>query len=241
MSKRVLQQLPTQLAMARSRLIHRRIKRKPAPRWWLVYGPPRAGTTYMHRMAKTCSTLHVSDWGLAPVLDPISEWLQRRSSQDFGYIKFDYERFLKDISNNILDNANAGNGVQLDLVYKQATLGLSEYEALVRMWGPPERAIFCLRQPAGYIASATKKFIYDTVERLQQVYIDSIASYQHIGGDIFDYTPELTVSDYTSFLQPLSFEGKWLPPFQFRGEQDQKNTTEEMWDAYHRIKELAAS
>jgi hypothetical protein len=241
MSRRVLRHLVMQLSTARLRLLRARVKRKPAPRWWLVYGPPRAGTTYMHRMVQACSVLHVSDWGLAPALNPIPEWFRIRSAEDFDYIRFDYERYLKDISRNILDNAYPGRGVQLDLVYKQATLGLSEYETLVRMWGPPERALFCIRQPAGYITSARKKFIYDTVETLQQVYIDSMSSYVHIRGDIFDYTPELTVSDYTSFLQPLSFEGKWLPPFQFKGEQDHENTTKEMWDAYHRIKELAGS
>ena len=241
MLRRGLQYLYSRSDSLRLRLTRRRIKREPAPRWWLVYGPPRSGTTYMHRMVKACSALQVSDWGLAPVLNPIPEWLQIRASKDFDYIKFDYERFLRDISNNILDNAYQGNGAQVDLVYKQATLGPSEYDALVRMWGPPERAVFCIREPAGYIASARSKFIYDTVERLQQVYIDSIDSHQHIGGDIFDYTPELTVSDYTSFLQPLNFEGKWMPPFRFKGKQEHENTTAEMWDAYRRIKELAAS
>lgn len=241
MLRRGLQYLYTRSGGVRSRMARRRIKRKPTLRWWLVYGPPRAGTTYMHRIIKACSTLHVSDWGLAPALNPIPEWLRIRSSQDFGYIRFDYERFLKDISRNILENAYPGNGAQIDLVYKQATLGPSEYETLIRMWGPPERAVFCIREPAGYIASARRKFIYDTVERLQEVYVESIASYQHIGGDSFDYTPELAVSDYTSFLQPLNFKGKWLPPFQFKGEQEPENATEEMWSAYHQIKEAATS
>lgn len=238
---RGLQYLNNHSRAVRLHLTRNRINRKPKLRWWLVYGPPRAGTTYMHRMVKTCSALHVSDWGLAPALNPIPEWLRIRASKDFGYIKFDYERFLRDISSNIVDNAYPGNGAQIDLVYKQATLGPSEYKTLVRMWGPPERAIFCIREPAGYIASARKKFIYDTVERLQEVYIESIASYQHVGGDSFDYTAGLTVSDYTSFLQPLDFTGKWLPPFEFKGEQEPENATEEMWKAYHQIKEMAAS
>jgi hypothetical protein len=192
-------------------------------------------------MVLSCATLHVSDWGLAPVLEPIPEWIERRSAQDFKYIAFDYDRFLSDISSNILANAYPGRGVQLDLVYKQATMRPSEYETLVSMWGPPERAIFCIREPGGYIASAKKKFIYDTVERLQQVYIDSFASYSHIRGDLFEYTPELTVSDYTAFLQPLSFEGKQLPPFRFTGVEDDEDTNESMWNSYELAKELAAS
>jgi hypothetical protein len=222
------------------RMARERVRRKKGLRWWLVYGPPRAGTTYMHRMLETCAALHVSDWGLAPALDPIPAWLQYSSAKDFDYIRFDYERFLKDISRNILGNAYLGDGRQLDLAYKQATLGPSEYETLVRMWGPPERAIFCIREPAGYMASARKKFVYDTIERLQQVYIDSIDSYLHIKGDIFDYTPGLSASDYTSFLQPLSFDGKELPPFDFRGEQDHENVTKEMRDAYIEITDGAS-
>lgn len=241
MLRRGLQYLYSRSDNLRLRLTRRRIKREPAPRWWLVYGPPRSGTTYMHRMVKACSALHVSDWGLAPVLKPIPDWLEIRAAQDFEYIRFDYQRLLCDISRNILDNAYPGNGVQLDLVYKQATLRPSEYEALLSMWGPPERAIFCVREPAGYIASAKKKFTYDTVERLQQVYIDSIASYSHIRGDLFEYGPDLSVSDYTSFLQPLSFEGKQLPPFGFTGVEDRENTTASMWNAYRDVKELAAS
>jgi hypothetical protein len=195
----------------------------------------------MLRLIQTCSTLYVSDWGLGPVLNPVSDWLKDRSAPAFDYIRFDYERFLKDISDNILDNAYRGNGVQLDLVCKQATLGPNQYQVFVRMWGPPARAIFCIREPAGYIASAVKKFINDSVERLQQVYIDSVDSYLHIRGDIFEYTPELRVSDYASFLEPLNLEGKRLVPFRYGGVQDHEHATEEMWGAYYRVKELATS
>jgi hypothetical protein len=53
----------------------------------------------------------------------------------------------------------------------------------------------------------------------------------------FEYTPELSVSDYVSFLEPLNLKGKRLPPFQYRGEQDHDSTSEEMWSAYRGIKE----
>ena len=224
----------------RKRMARERVRRKRGLTWWLIYGPPRAGTTYMHRLLETCDVLHVSDWGLDSILSPIPAWLQYYSAAEFDYIRFDRDRLLHDISRNILDNAYMGNGVQLDLVYKQATLGPSEYEALVQMWGEPERAIFCLREPAGYIASARKKFVYGSLERLQQIYVDSITSYLHIGGDLFEYRPDLTVSDYTSFLQPLSFEGKRLPTFEFRGVQEPENTTDIMWNCYQEIKALAA-
>jgi hypothetical protein len=219
----------------------RTLKRKPELKWWLVYGPPRCGTTHMLRMVKACAILYVSDWGLAPILEPIPEWMSYYSSPDFDYIKFDYDRFVKSISDNILDNAFPGTGVQLDFAYKQATLGLSEYQTLVNMWGPPARIIFCMREPSGYMASAIGKFTYETLETLRQTYIRSMSAYLVIGGDVFEYTPDLGVEDYISFLEPLDFEGKWIPPFEFKGEQDHKNATEEMWEAYYGTKELALS
>ena len=70
------------------------IKRKSQLRWWLVYGPPpRTGTSYLLKLIKFCSILYVSDWGLGPVLDSVPDWLENRSSPDFNYIKFDYNRF----------------------------------------------------------------------------------------------------------------------------------------------------
>ena len=219
----------------------RALKRKAELRWWLVYGPPRSGTSYIFQLIRACTVLCVSDWGLAPVLNTVPGWLKIRSAPDFGYIRFDYGRFLKDISNNILDNAYDGHGSQVDLVYKQATLGPNEYEVLVKMWGEPARIIFCLRKPAGYIASAVKKFVYDSVEHLQQVYVDSVDSYLQIKGDVFEYAQDLTVADYTFFLQPLNFEGKRLAPFRHTGEQKHEHTTEDMWSAYHRAKEFATA
>ena len=76
----------------------------------------------MLQLIRTCSVLFVSDWGLAPILNPVPNWLKIRSAPDFAYIRFDYERFLRDVSNNILDSAYGGHGIQLDLVDKQATL-----------------------------------------------------------------------------------------------------------------------
>ena len=226
---------------ARRRPERRALKRKAELRWWLVYGPPRSGTSYMLQLIRTCSVLFVSDWGLAPILNPVPNWLKIRSAPDFAYIRFDYERFLRDISNNILDSAYGGHGIQLDLVDKQATLDPREYQALVKMWGVPARTIFCLREPAGYIASAVNKFVYDSVEHLQQVYIDSVDSYLQIKGDVFEYTPDLTISDYTSFLRPLDFRGKRLVPFRHNGVQEHEQATEDMWSAYHRVKKLATA
>jgi hypothetical protein len=209
-------------------------------KWWLVHGPYRTGSSYMVRLIKTCARLYINDWGLAPILSPIPGWLEMKTDPARDFVTFDHERFLRDISNNILDNAYAGDGDQLDLVYKQVVLHPHEYQALVKMWGPPERIIFCLREPAGFMASATKKFAQAVLEAVQKGYIDAISYYTPIGGDIFEYTPELSVEDYVSFLKPLNLENKRLPPFRYRGERDQERTTEEMWSAYHKVRALAA-
>jgi hypothetical protein len=238
MIRRGMDRVSRRARIVRAWLARRVIKYKPELRWYLIYGLPRSGTSYMLRIVSACSALYVGDWGLAPILDPVPDWLESRSASAFDYIRFNYERLLRDISNNILDNAYLGEGNQLDLVYKQAALGSNQYQVFVKMWGRPARTIFCLREPTGYIASAVRKFIYDSVERLQEVYIDSINSYLQIGGDIFEYTPDLSVSDYISFLQPLNFKGKCLPPFQYKGEQDHEHVTDEMWSAYYRVKEF---
>ena len=222
------------------RRVRRELEDRSELKWWLVYGPPRCGTSYMMRLVKACSTLYVSDWSLGAFLRPIPGWIDFKSLPVHDYIAFDYERFLKDISRNILDNAYAGDGDQLHLIYKQAALHPEEYQVFVRMWGPPERAIFCLREPSGYVASAGKKFSHAPVEWLQKVYLESLDSYLHIKGDVFEYAPELSLSDYLSFLGPLNFEGKRLPPFQYRGNLEQEHTSAEMWAAYQRLKDSLA-
>lgn len=223
------------------RKIREETKGKPKLTWWLIYGPPRSGTTYMLRLTKTCCALYAGDWGLGPILRPMPDWLETRSSPDFGYIRFDYDRLLRDISDNIIDNAYRGTGDQLDLLYKQATLQIDQFRALVAMWGAPERTIFCFREPAGYMASAVRKFIYDSSERLQQLYVDSVESYLDIGGDTFEYTPKLTVSDYVSFLEPLRLEDDELQPFRYKGRREPDLVTEEMRAAYRKVRTQAAS
>lgn len=217
----------------------REMEQKQDLAWWLVYGPPRTGTSYMMRLIKTCATLYIADWGLGAILGPTRRWLEFRSAPEHDYITFDPDRFLKDISSNILDNAYAGDGSQIDLVYKQAGLGPDEYQTLVEMWGPPQRTIFCLRQPSGYLASATKKFVHGSLQRHQDVYVNCMKDYDKIGGDVFEYTSELSVADYIPFLRPLNLEGRRLPPFRYQGELDEENTSEEMWSVYHRVKQLA--
>ncbi|MFN2110493.1 MAG: hypothetical protein ACK2UI_12575 [Anaerolineae bacterium] len=224
----------------RQRRARKALEQQSKLKWWLVHGPPRTGSSYLVRLIKTCARLYVNDWGLRPILAPIPGWLEAKTDPARDFITFDHERFLRDISNNILDNAYAGDGNQIDLVYKQVILHPNAYQALVEMWGPPERTIFCLREPAAYMASATKKFAQVVLETVQQCYLEGTSYYAPIGGDIFEYTPELSLEDYVSFLRPLNLERKRLPSFHYRGERDQEHTSEEMWNAYHKVKALAA-
>ncbi len=226
-------------------LIREVIKQKHRKRWWLVYGPPRTGTTYITRLISSCSKLFVSDWHLQHILRPLS---------DRKDIKFDQERFFKDVSNNILDNAHMSKGKRLktlesiflrraqyiDLVFKQQGLSFEEYNTLIRMWGKPERKIFCFREPAGYISSARKKFFQHTLNQDQRIYVRSLDTYEKIGGDIIEYTADLNIEDYILFLKPLELEKNSLEKFKYKGNQTNEDITEEMWSVYQSFKEKNA-
>jgi hypothetical protein len=198
--------------------------------WWLVYGPPRCGTTYMVKLIENCSQKMVSDWGLGQLLIGLN------SVPNYNYIKFDQEKAFVDVSNNILKNAWTGKGNQLNLVFKQAGLTSAEYQILKKLWGTPKRIIFCLRDPSTYMASAQKKFPFSSKEKLQKGYCDSIKSYEKIGGYIFEYKPSLNLEDYVKFLSPLKLPNKeFLQNFVYKGEQNKEDTNQEMWSLYFQL------
>ncbi|MBS1212668.1 MAG: hypothetical protein H6R26_1285, partial [Proteobacteria bacterium] len=211
----------------RDRLTRNTLKRKRRLNWWLIYGPPRTGTSYLTRLITGCSYLYISDWGLSAILNPLP---------DHRYIRFDSAKFTRDVSNNILDNAHRGGGNQIDLVYKQAGLGLQEYAMLVRMWGRPARIVFCLREPSAYIASARRHFASFPLAELQQCYIRALNTYDSIKGDIFEYDPGLDLADYIEFLHPLELHARAAEPFSPHGAQLPDAVTPEMWSAYSDFK-----
>jgi hypothetical protein len=192
----------------------------------------------MMGLIRTCARLWVSDWGLGPILESSARWIAFQALPIHDYITFDGQRLLEDVAQNILGHAYAGGGQQLDLVYKEAALRPEEHETLARMWGPPERTIFCLREPAGYVASARKKFPKGTVSVLQASYVRAMETCLAVGGDIFEYAPDRVTDDYIAFLTPLRLDRQRLTPFHYRGDRDEANTSEEMWAAYHKVKEL---
>jgi len=210
----------------RDRLIKYQLKRKRQLHWWLVYGPARTGTTFMWRLILECSRLGVSDWGLVTLLNHFS------TAPHYEQSRFDKARALEDISRNILDGAVKGSGSELDLVYKQSHLESGEYDTLRRMWGEPGRIIFCLRDPAGYMASAAKKYPEFSNAHLQERYMSQLLEYSKIGGDIFEYMQKLRLENYTSFLQPLNVADSERK-FTFKGNYDHENATQDMWVAFH--------
>src|SRR5580692_604390 len=121
------------------RLQARRAVQRGGLRWWLVYGPVRSGTTLMADFASRHARWEVSDWGLhAALTEPLSQ-------PPPGY---DVRRPRRALLAEVLAASGTGCRGPLDLVYKQANLRVKEYDTLVDLIGPPERTIYCLRDPA---------------------------------------------------------------------------------------------
>lgn len=212
------------LARQRDQATRRRLHRQQQLRWWLVHGSTRSGTTFLHKAIAASARLHVSDWTLAPAF---------QLPPQLPHSRFDHARAMRDISANVLDNAPRGGGDVLDLAFKQSWLKPHEYEHLVQIWGPPERTIFCVREPSGYMASATRKFAgHLPTTLLQDWYVESLLDHAIIGGEILHYGPGLETADYRKVLDPLV-----LPPgktfeFRFTGSSADDLVTDDMAVAY---------
>jgi hypothetical protein len=209
----------------------RRVRRWPIARrrrldWWLVYGPVRSGTSYMMHLLGENARLRIGDWGLRHGLG---------LPPDFPHVRFDRERARADLSRNVLTNAPRGGGKAIDLVYKSAQLRPDEYDALVEMWGPPARRIFCVREPSGYLASAVRKFPDVDIQSFRDEYVDDMATYDVLGGDLFVYHPGLTQEDYRRFLAPLEVPDDPRHRFEYRGRTADELVTPEMVEAFERV------
>ena len=195
-------------------------------RWWLIYGAVRTGTTFLLRLAAWHSKHYVSDWGLGRMLQ-----LTPRDA----HIRFDRARALRDISHNVLANAPRGSGRVLDLVFKQADLAGEDYQPLVEMWGPPQRTLFCFREPAACMASAIRKFPDVDLRELQQGYIRSFDVYRAVGGEPFEYHSGLGLDDYARLLAPLEVGSHFR--FHYQGTSAPEHVTPEMhraWEDFRR-------
>lgn len=186
-----------------------------------MYGPVRSGTTLMGNLIAASARVRVSDWGIGPIL------LGPRGVD----IPYDLARHRRDVARNVLTTAPAGDGRQLDLVFKQANLRPEPYDALVATFGPPERVVFCLREPGAFLASALRKFPDTPVDRqIEHSYLGTIAAFERIGGDVFVHSPRRTRDDYAAFLHPLPVTEDLVLEYHDRSREDL--VTEEMRQAF---------
>jgi hypothetical protein len=173
----------------------------------------------------------VSDWGLhAALAGPLG--VRRR-----GYDDVPPRRALLA---EVLDACETGNKGPVDLVYKQANIRLPEVEALESVIGPAERRIFCHRDPAAFMRSATKMFKDTDLDELRvNNYIGTIDEHARVGGDVFLYHPDVTGDDYAKFLRPLAISDVAKATVRYAGSSADELTTPAMWDAYERLAAVA--
>lgn len=203
---------------------------RPPLDWVLIYGPVRTGTTLMKQLVAEVARREVSDWGLGPLLvGPLG-----------SNARLDVDALRRWLSGRILRDAAPGGGTELDVVYKQANLTVEEHAALVDMWGPPRRTVFCFREPGAFLASARAKFPDVAVQQLrEQNYLATARTYEVIGGEAFVYGPGVELEDYLRFLAPLPVRGR--TPIEYRGSRSPELATPAMWEAFERVRERAGS
>lgn len=189
-------------------------------KWWLIYGPPRTGTSYLSRLIAGRSRYLVSDWGLGNIVNGLGRVRE-----------LDLDRFRSDLRANILASARRGGGQMIDMVFKQALMKPEELQEMTTLFGAPGRIIFCIREPAGFVASAVKKFPHFTAADLESRYIRMFSIYNEIGGDIIDYGPYLTTDGLEAFIAPLAAP-RGMEPFAFKGEERFDLVTDAMRTAY---------
>lgn len=174
-----------------------------------------------------------SDWGLAAPLT---------APQSVTPATYDVRRPQRALLGEVLASCGTGNRGPVDLVYKQANLRQGEFETLVALLGPPERTVFCLRDPAGFMRSAVKKFPDVALENLQEFnFVGTIQEHERIGGEVFLYHPGVTGEDYAAFLQPLVLSPSARESVRYTGASAPDLTTDRMWEHFHRLAALAAN
>jgi len=164
--------------------------------WVLVYGPPRTGTSLLARLLSYQSKFLFVDVGLhfARKYPESSNWDKRLSLSYYEKIYF-----------NLLVNAHEGSWFYqksfsrpIDLVIKQAALRPADYHLLCHAFGLPTRKLFCIREPSSYSLSHKKKF--NQPDNIEDDYLFSLKTYEEIGGQIIEYSPNLDLPTYENIL-----------------------------------------
>jgi len=189
-------------------------------KWWLIYGPPRTGTSYLSRMIGKRARYLVSDWGIGHLVNGLDRVRE-----------LDKDRYLSELAVTILDGARRGGGARLDLCYKQALLLPEELKQVTKMYGAPERRIFCIREPASFMASASKKFPNFSSKDLEKRYVMAFSTYDEVGGDIVEYGPRLTQDTLGDFIAPLTIP-QGTEKFEYRGSERPDLVTPLMQQTY---------
>jgi hypothetical protein len=184
----------------------------------------------MSDLARAHTRYLISDWGLhAALTPPLSKTPP----------SYDARRPQRALLAEVLSSCRTGNSGVLDLMYKQANLRQPELEALTSVLGPPERKIFCLRDPAGFMRSAVKKFPEVSLDNLREInYLGTLDEWTSIGGEVFLYHRDITGEDYRRFLSPLPLDVPDVARVRYTGSEAPELTTEPMWARY---RELAAA
>ena len=94
-----------------------------------------------------------------------------------------------------------------------------------------------MRDPAGYMASAEKKFDQVTHDRLRSAYLRSFDLFDQIGGDVFEYGPAQSRVKLRAYLDAIGFPTnavteERLKAFAFRGAQKPELVTPQMQSRY---------
>lgn len=183
----------------------------------------------MLRLFNSNAQHYVSDIGLGRLLLGVNDVRE-----------IDKDRIVRDLAENISDNARTGWGRGLEFVFKQAKCSRTTYDYLVDMFGPPSRSLFCMREPAGYMASAEKKFDQVTRERLQAAYLRSFDLFEQIGGDVFEYGPAQSAAKLNVYLEAIAFPkndvtDERLAAFAYSGTQKPDLVTPAMQSRYDRF------
>lgn len=204
--------------------------------WWLIYGPPRTGTTFMYQLVLQKSKLGISDWDLGDITKAIKKH-QEKTRDHKNYIQLDHELIYQQLKRNILQTAYSGGGKQIKLTLKQAALTYENYLSLCAILGEPEKKIFCFRHPQPYLNSATKKFPQFDINNLKKTYLRSMKSFSKIGGDRFEYRYEASIEDYLDFLYVLKLKTNSCPSFKPKAKWGKKlDVGEKMIKIYQNIK-----
>ena len=201
-------------------------------RWWLIHGFERSGTSLMLRTVAKQARHVISDWGLKKLAFAICGEKHGNWSTD---------RTIQFFARELLFSSRTPHDGRLDLVVKQAGLQVAEFELFCRMWGKPERKLFCLREPRHAIESARRKFPHVSLIDHCERYCRQANVLTEVGGDVFTYSPSVRAEDYVSFLSPLSVEPPELSFSARRGLDDLPVCVHEAFSKMHRYSAESAS